>query len=153
MTKDVSGRLPSEPGSRPADQAAARLGPARFHPSRGLDHVGEGIRPILRGCVDPHSKDDFELWVDRLASNVAAVAIRAIRPASDRDALIDRLTESLVLGTRLDISYHEAREAIESAFRDRDGSRNGRDREDGLDGEAATARAAEGGIAQDPPHE
>lgn len=39
---------------------------------------------------------------------------------------------------------------------DSDGSRNGRDREDGLDGEAATARAAEGGIAhppQDSPHE
>ena len=64
-------------------------------PSRPrLAVVEAAIRPILRGAVDPDSKDEFDLWVDRLTRSVAVAAIEALtggkigqnKPASDASA-------------------------------------------------------------------
>lgn len=43
-----------------------------------IDTVKAAIRPVLKGVVDPWTKDNFELWLDRLCTNVAKLAVEAL---------------------------------------------------------------------------
>jgi hypothetical protein len=128
MTEDNSGRVPTAPGSHPTGHAASGVdGASRFDPSRDnrppkkfYDAAETNDALVWRIC-EYHHEDCKKCpsWQDEPGHGKCKIGCRAI-------------AEEMI--------------ALVLATCDSDGSRDGRDREDGLDGEAATARAE--GIAQ-----
>lgn len=112
------GRVPAEPGSREPRQSALSR-PSGFDPSRAsavlLELVGNGY--LTRG-----SRAIILDYVARLEQAVQELGDG--RPDRDHLSAATEILEEFVR-------------------RDSDGSPEGRDRETGLDGAAATARAAE----------
>lgn len=49
----------------------------REHAEDKVTRVALAIRPTIRGCFDPHSKDHFEMFVDGLCNDIAKQAVAA----------------------------------------------------------------------------
>jgi hypothetical protein len=65
--------------------------------------IKEAVRPIIRGCVDPWTKDDFALWVDGVADSIAEAAIVAMNAARTIDDAPDAWDDVMIDALRDEI--------------------------------------------------